>query len=225
MFSQNSANHENVEFLMIRVMIVDDHAIVRQGLRQVIESANDLGVCKEASSGREAISIASAGECDVVLPDISMPDAHGIDVLKHIKQARPQVAVIMLSMHPEDQYGLRALRAGASGYLTKDCEATELIEAIHKAHDGRKYISSSIAQLIAEDIGGQKGDLPNKILSDREYQILCMIAAGKRIKDIAGNLGLSPKTVSTYRNRLLHKLNLQTNEQLTSYARNHRLLD
>ncbi len=206
-------------------MIVDDHAIVRQGLKQVIENAKDLAVCKEASSGREAIASAIAGDCDVVLLDITMPDAHGIDVLKHIKQARPEIAVIILSMHAEDQYGLRALRAGASSYLTKDCEASELIEAIQKAHAGRKYISSSIAQLIADDIGSYKGDLPNEILSDREYQILCMIAAGKRIKDIADNLGLSPKTVSTYRNRLLHKLNMQTNEQLTSYARNHRLLD
>ncbi len=206
-------------------MIVDDHAIVRQGLKQVIENTKDLSVCKEASSGREAIASATAGDCDVVLLDISMPDTHGIDVLKHIKQARPEIAVIILSMHAEDQYGLRALRAGASSYLTKDCEASELIEAIQKAHAGRKYISSSIAQLIADDIGSYKGDLPNEILSDREYQILCMIAAGKRIKDIADNLGLSPKTVSTYRNRLLHKLNMQTNEQLTSYARNHRLLD
>jgi two-component system, NarL family, invasion response regulator UvrY len=208
---------------MIRIMIVDDHAIVRKGLKQVIENTKGMTVSKETASGREAISAAAEGKCDVVLLDISMPDTHGIDVLKHIKFNRPDMAVIMLSMHPEDQYGLRALRAGASGYLTKDCDASELIEAIQSAYNGRKYISSSIAQLIAEDLGGQKGALPHEILSDREYQILCMLAAGKRIKDIAENLGLSPKTVSTYRNRLLHKLNLQTNEQIISYARNHGL--
>jgi two-component system, NarL family, invasion response regulator UvrY len=208
---------------MIRVMIVDDHAIVRKGLKQVIENTKEMTVSKETGSGREAIAAAAEGKCDVVLLDISMPDTHGIDVLKHIKFNRPDMAVIMLSMHPEDQYGLRALRAGASGYLTKDCDASELIEAIQSVYKGRKYISSSIAQLIAEDLGGQKGALPHEILSDREYQILSMLAAGKRIKDIAENLGLSPKTVSTYRNRLLHKLNLQTNEQIISYARNHGL--
>lgn len=206
-------------------MIVDDHAIVRKGLKQVIENTKNMMVSMETGSGREAIAAASAGLCDVVLLDISMPDTHGIDVLKHIKFSRPDMAVIMLSMHPEDQYGVRALRAGASGYLTKDCDASELIEAIESAYKGKKYISSSIAQLIAEDIGGHKGNMPHEILSDREYQILCMVAAGKRIKDIAETLGLSPKTVSTYRNRLLHKLKLQTNEQLISYARNHKLSD
>jgi two-component system, NarL family, invasion response regulator UvrY len=209
---------------MIRIMIVDDHAIVRKGLKQVIESTHDLMVTKETGSGREAISFAGEGRCDVVLLDISMPDTHGIDVLKHIKFSRPEVGVIMLSMYPEDQYGLRALKAGASGYLTKDCDAYELIEAIRSAHQGRKYLSSSIAQLIAEDIGGQKTEHPHEVLSDREYQILCMIASGKRIKHIAETLGLSPKTVSTYRNRLLHKLKLQTNEQIISYARNNNLI-
>lgn len=210
---------------MIRIMIVDDHAIVRQGLRQVIENTDGLKVSREAASGREAISQATSGHCDIVLLDLSMPDTHGIDVLKHIRQIRPEIGVIILSMHPEDQYGLRALKAGASGYLTKDCESEELIDAIRKVYRGRKYISPGIAEIIAEDVGGKKAILPHEILSDREYQILCMIAGGKRIKDIADTLGLSPKSVSTYRSRLLHKLNLKSNEQLCSYARNHHLLD
>jgi DNA-binding NarL/FixJ family response regulator len=184
-------------------MIVDDHAIVRQGLIQVIETGNNMTVCKETASGREAISFASAGRCNLVLLDISLTDTDGIDVLKHIKQARPDIGVIILSMHSESQYGLRALRAGASGYLTKDCEASELIEAIKKVHGGRKYITPAIAQLMADDIHRSNHCLPHETLSDREYQVLCMLAKGKRIKDIAGNLGLSPKSVSTYRNRLL----------------------
>ncbi|MCF8025973.1 MAG: response regulator transcription factor [Desulfobacteraceae bacterium] len=206
-------------------MIVDDHAIVRQGLTQIIETGSNMTVSKETASGREAISFASAGRCNLVLLDISLTDTDGIDVLKHIKQARPDIGVIILSMHPEGQYGLRALRAGASGYLTKDCEASELIEAIKKVYGGRKYITPAIAQLMADDIHRLHHCLPHESLSDREYQVLCMLAKGKRIKDIAGNLGLSPKSVSTYRNRLLQKLKLQNNEQLTSYVRQHHLID
>jgi two-component system, NarL family, invasion response regulator UvrY len=210
---------------MIRIMIVDDHAIVRQGLRQIIEKGNNTTVCKETASGREAITLASDGACDLVLLDISLTDTDGLDVLKHIKQARPDVGVIILSMHSENQYGLRALRAGASGYLTKDCEGSELMEAIKKVHGGRKYISSAIAKLLADDISPSKHCLPHERLTDREYQTLCMLAKGKRIRDIADHLGLSPKSVSTYRNRLLQKLKLQNNEQLTSYVREHHLID
>lgn len=210
---------------MIRIMIVDDHTVARQGLRQVIETSSNMRVCKATASGREAISFASAGNCDLVLLDISLPDTHGIDVLKQIKHARQDIGVIILSMHPEDQYGLRALRAGASGYLTKDCEASELIKAIQKVHGGRKYVSPSMAQLMADNISSPNNCPPHETLSDREYQILCMIAKGKPVKDIATNLGLSPKSVSTYRTRLLHKLKLQNNEQLTSYARQHDLVN
>ncbi len=206
-------------------MIVDDHAIVLQGLTQIIETGNNMTVCRKTASGREAVSVASAGACDLVLLDISLTDTDGIDVLKRIKQARPDIGVIILSMHSENQYGLMALRAGASGYLTKDCEASELMEAIKTVHGGRKYISPAIAQLMANDISRSNHCLPHESLSDREYQVLCMLAKGKRIKDTADNLGLSPKTVSTYRNRLLQKLKLQNNEQLISYVRQHRLLD
>ena len=207
-------------------MIVDDHAIVLQGLTQLIETGNNMTVCKKTASGREAVSFASAGACDLVLLDISLTDTDGIDVLKQIKQARPDIGVIILSMHPENQYGLMALQAGASGYLTKDCEASELMEAIKKVHGGRKYISPAIAHLMADDdISPQNHYLPHEKLSTREYQVLYMLAKGKRIKDIAENLGLSPKSVSTHRNHLLQKLKLQNNEQLTSYAHQHRLLD
>ena len=210
---------------MIRVMIVDDHSIVRQGLTQVIRAWNNQAVFKETASGREAISFASSGKCDLVLLDITLPDTHGIDVLKHIKNARPDMNVIMLSMHPEEFYALRALKAGASGYLSKSCDASELIDAIEKVSSGRKYITPAVLQLMVDDLDRSKDSLPHEALSDREYQILCMIGQGRRVKDIADNLGLSAKSVSTYRNRVLQKLKMRTNEQLSSYARNHRLVD
>jgi len=210
---------------MIRVLLADDHNIFRQGLKEIIENTPDIKVAAEASTGRQAIKEALSENCDVVMLDLTLPDIHGIDVLKQIKQACPEKAVIVLTMHPEEQYGLRALRSGAAGYLTKECEAEELISAVRKAHTGGVYITPCFAEHIAGNSSGNKGILPHEILSDREFQLLCMIAAGKRIKDIAENLSLSPKTVSTYRNRLLQKLNLKTNEQLTTYAINHKLLD
>lgn len=206
---------------MIRILLADDHTIFRQGLKEILEYEADLTVIKEALSGREAVSQAIDGDCDVVLLDISMPDIHGLDVLKQIKQSHPGMAVIILSMHSEEHYGLRALKAGASGYLTKDCEAAELIAAIRKVGSGGLYVSSRLCELIAGSAGRQKGVTPDEILSDREYQVLGMIASGKRIKAIAENLGVSPKTVSTYRHRLLEKLSMKTNEDLCTYAHHH----
>ncbi|MFW6081873.1 MAG: response regulator [Desulfosalsimonas sp.] len=210
---------------MIRILLADDHTIFRQGLREILESEPDFKVTQEAISGREAISRALAGECDVVLLDVSMPDIHGLDVLKQIKQSHPDIAVIILSMHSEEHYGLRALKAGASGYLTKDREAAELISAIRKVNSGGFYVSSRLSELIAGHAGRNKGITPEDILSDREYQVLTMIASGCQIKSIAEKLGVSPKTVSTYRHRLMEKLNMKTNEELCTYARHHGLLD
>ena len=146
-------------------------------------------------------------------------------MLKQIKYARPHISVIILSMHPDEQYGLRALKAGASGYLTKDCGIDELIEAVRKAYNGGIHCSSRLTELLADSFYGKKAAVPQEILSDREFQILVMLASGARIKSIADKLGLSPKTVSTYRSRLLVKLKLKTNEQLNAYARHHGLLD
>lgn len=209
---------------MLRVMIVDDHAIVRQGLKLIISAWNNQVVFKEIASGREAISIVSTAKFDLVLLDIGLSDTHGIDVLKHIINVRPDMGVIMLSMHPEEFYALRALKAGASGYLTKSCDTSELIDAIENVCSGRKYITPAVVKLMVDDLNRSKDSLPHEVLSDREYQILCMIGQGKRVKDIADNLGLSAKSVSTYRNRVLHKLKMQNNEQLSSYARNLRLI-
>ncbi|MFW5931025.1 MAG: response regulator [Desulfosalsimonas sp.] len=210
---------------MIRILLADDHTIFRQGLKEILESEPDLTVTMEAVSGRETVAQAMAGDCDMVLLDISMPDIHGLDVLKQIKQSCPDTAVIILSMHSEEHYGMRALKAGASGYFTKDGEAAELIAAIRKVDSGGIYISSRLSELIAENTLRNKGVTPEEFLSDREYQVLGMIASGKRSKAIAEKLGVSPKTVSTYRHRLLEKLNMKTNEQLCTYARHHGLLD
>lgn len=210
---------------MIRILLADDHTIFRQGLKAVLEKEPELEVVQETSSGRKAVSLVAAREADVVLLDISMPDAHGLDVLKQIRQVSPSIGILVLSMHPVAQYGLRVLRAGGSGYLTKDCEAAELIAAIRKVSDGQMYISAALSGLIAGNAFKKEGIAPHEILSDRELQILIMIAAGRRVKDIAGRLGVSPKTVSTYRHRLLQKLHMEGNEELCTYARNHGLLD
>jgi DNA-binding NarL/FixJ family response regulator len=210
---------------MIRILLADDHTLFRQGLKEIIEGADGLAVACEAASGREAVSRAGQEALDVVLLDLSMPDLHGLDVLKQIRLSCPETAVLILTMHPEAQYGIRALRAGASGYLTKDCEADEVIGAIRRVHSDRLYISETLSERLACSRFGRRAVTPEEVLSDREYQILGMIGAGKRVKDIAESLGLSPKTVSTYRHRLLEKLQLQTNEELCTYARNNGLLD
>ncbi len=210
---------------MIRILLADDHTIFRQGLKEILDSEKDLTVAREAVSGREAVEHALAGDCEVMVLDISMPDIHGLDILKQIKHSRPDMAVIILSMHSEEHYGLRALKAGAAGYLTKDRDAAELISAIRKVSSGGFYVSSQLSGLIAGHAGKQKGINPEEILSDREYQVLRMIGSGKQIKAVAEKLGVSPKTVSTYRHRLLEKLNMKTNEDLSAYARHHGLLD
>jgi len=210
---------------MIRILLADDHTIFRKGIKKILENETDLTVIKETSSGRETVDYVIADSCDVVLLDLSLPDTPGLDVLKQIKYARPDISVIILSMHSDEQYGLRALKAGASGYLTKECEIDELIEAVRKAYNGGVYCSSRLTKLLAYSFYGKNGAAPQEILSDREFQILVLLASGARIKTIAENLGLSPKTVSTYRCRLLEKLNLKTNEQLNAYARHHGLLD
>lgn len=210
---------------MIRILLADDHTIFRQGLKAVIEKEADLEVVQETSTGREAVSLAAAHKADVVLLDISLPDTHGLDVLKQIRQTSPSIAILILTMHPVAQYGQRVLKAGGSGYLTKDCEAAELFAAIRKVREGQIYISPALSEFITGNAFKQEGLAPHEFLSDRELQILIMIATGRRVKDIAERLGLSPKTVSTYRHRLLQKLHMEGNEELCTYARNNGLLD
>ncbi|RJX34195.1 MAG: DNA-binding response regulator [Oxalobacter sp.] len=209
----------------IRVLIADDHAIVREGLKQILADNKDIMVAGEARNGAEAVKLAREGDCDVVLMDISMPDRSGIEVLKQIKKEIPQLCVLMLSMHREDLYAIRSLKAGAAGYLNKQSAPNELVNAIRMVASGMKYISPELAQVLARQIGEDQDAPLHEALSDREYQTLTMIASGKSVSDIAEELSLSVKTVSEYRARLLAKMKLKNSAELTHYAIKHRLVE
>ena len=203
---------------ILRVLIADDHAIVREGLKQILADTGDIVVAGDAGSGLEAIKMARAGAFDVMLLDISMPDRSGIEVLKQVRQEFPKLAVLMLSMHREDQYAIRSLKAGASGYLNKQSAPDELVTAIRQVAQGHKYISPALAQQLANQIGDDREIAPHETLSDREYQTMMMIASGKTVSEIAAELVLSVKTISMYRSRLLQKMKLRHNAELTHYA-------
>ncbi len=202
----------------IRILIADDHAIVRHGLRQILSDSEDMVVSGEAKSGVQALQMARQGEWDVVLMDVSMPDKNGIDTLKQLKKEYPKLPVLMLSMHPEEQYAIRALKAGASGYLTKQSAPELLVTAIRQVANGKKYVSPSLAEELANAITEDSDRPPHEKLSDREYQTLVMISSGKTLTQIAEELKLSVKTVSVYRARLLEKMKLKNNAELTHYG-------
>lgn len=202
----------------MRILIVDDHAIVRQGLRQILTESNEAIVIKEADCGAEAIRQVREGEWDVVILDISLPDRNGIDTLKQIKKEYPRIPVLMLSMHEEGLYAIRALKAGASGYITKQSAPSELMTAIHQVARGRKYLTATLAEAMADSLGTNYDRPLHETLSDREYQTLCLIASGKSLTDVAEEMCLSVKTVSVYRGRLLEKMKLKNNAELTHYA-------
>jgi DNA-binding NarL/FixJ family response regulator len=210
---------------MIRVLIVDDHTILRRGLSQIISETDDLEVAGEADSGAQAIKLARAQAFDVVLLDISMPDRNGLDTLKQLKKEKPKLAVLMLSMHPEEHYAMRALKAGASGYLTKQSAPALLVTAIRQVAQGRKYVSSELAEELAGTVGTDAGRPRHETLSDREYETLRLMASGKTVSEIAAELTLSVKTVSVYRARLLEKMQLKNNAELTYYAIKHNLVE
>jgi len=210
---------------MLRILIADDHPIVRQGLRQIIAEIPDMVVADEASNGDEVLSKARASHYDVVLLDISMPGIHGLDVMRQLKNERPRLPVLILSIHPEEQYAVRALRSGASGYLTKESAPDELITAIRKVSMGGKYVSSSLAERLAYELESIDEQLPHNTLSDREYQIMLFIASGKTVTEIADELSLSIKTISTYRSRILEKMKMKNNAELTYYAIKNHLVD
>lgn len=206
----------------IRVFIADDHAIVRAGLKQILADSPDMTVAGEAENGLDAIKLFRKTKCHVMLLDISMPDKSGIDVLKQVKKENPGLAVLMLSMHREDQYAIRSLKAGASGYLTKQSAPKELVTAIRQVAAGQKYVSAALAQELAALVGEDHTVPLHDTLSDREYQTLMMIASGKTVSVIAEELSLSVKTVSEYRARLLVKMKLKNSAELTHYAiKNH----
>jgi two-component system invasion response regulator UvrY len=203
---------------MIRILVADDHAVVREGLKQIVRETSDMVVTGEAADGREVLRLIHEHDWDVVLLDIAMPGRGGLDILKELKAEKPRLPVLMLSMYPEEQYAVRALKAGASGYLTKESVPDELISAIRKVSAGGKYVSSSLAEKLAYDLETDAERPVHETLSDREYQVMCMIARGETLRNIADKLCLSIKTISTYRSRILEKMRMKNNAEIMHYA-------
>ena len=202
---------------MIKAIVVDDHPVVRRGLKQIIEDEPDMEVAGEAINAGECFSLVRKTDCTLVVLDITLPDRNGFDVLKQLKYEHPNLPILILSVHPEDQYGLRFIKAGASGYLMKEGAPDELVKAIRKVNAGGKYVSASLAEKLVSHLDASDKP-PHENLSNREFQILCMIAQGKSLKSIADELCVSEKTVSTYRSRIMEKMKIGTNSGLTRYA-------
>jgi two-component system invasion response regulator UvrY len=209
---------------IIHFLIVDDHAIIRQGLKQILADAFKKSVFGEAENGNEALKKIPDQPWDVVLLDISMPGGNGLDVLQQLVGARADMAVLVLSMHPEDQFALRALKGGAAGYITKNTASEEVVGAVKRVLTGGKYISSALAESLAAGLTPASGRSPHETLSQREAQVLLLIAVGKSTKEIASDLVLSVKTVSTYRSRILDKMKFKTNADIIRYAMHEKLV-
>lgn len=210
---------------MIKILIADDHAIVREGLKQIVSETTDIAVNGEAVNGQQVLELVKTGDWDVILLDIAMPGRGGIDTLKQLKLEKPALPVLVLSIYPEEQYAMRALKAGASGYLTKESAPEELIAAIRKVSHGGKYISSSLAEKLAIRVDREIEKPLHENLSDREYQVVLMIASGKTVKEIADELSLSIKTISTNRARALKKMGMKNNAEITYYVIKQGLID
>jgi two-component system, NarL family, invasion response regulator UvrY len=208
---------------VIQVLIVDDHSIVRKGLKQIIAESPGLAVGGEADNGQSALDLARTRHFDVAIVDISMPGRGGLDLLKDLRLEMPELKIIILSMHAEEQYAIRCLRDGASAYITKECATDELVNAIHTVARGKRYITPSLVERLAAYIGTDSDRLPHEGLSDREMQVFSLVVAGISMGDIAGKLNLSVKTVSTYRKRILEKMGMENNSQLIRYALEHKL--
>lgn len=208
----------------IEILIADDHPIVRAGFTQVIADTGDMVVAAEAGNGAEVLNLIRKRDFDVILLDISMPGRNGLEVIKDIKALKPKIPVLFLSIYPEEQYAIRALRAGAAGYLTKASAPHELIAAIRKVTSGGKYISAALAERLSDYIGTDPDKAPHERLSDRELQVMLMIASGMTVSQIAQELCLSVKTVSTYRSHILEKMKLKNNAEITLYAVQNKLI-
>lgn len=206
----------------IKVIITDDHAILRAGLKQILAETDNITVVGEAQNAAEAIKLGRTSDADVMLLDIGLPDRNGIEALKYIKRENTHMAVLMLSMYMEDQYAVRALKSGASGYVSKQRASSELVNAIEIVAKGKKYITPEVAEILANQVGQENTKAPHETLSDREFQTLIMISSGYSVTEIADKLALSVKTISMYRTRLLEKMQLRHNADLTHYAiKNH----
>jgi DNA-binding NarL/FixJ family response regulator len=208
-----------------RILIVDDHAVVRDGVKRIFEEQPGITAFGEASTGPEAVMLAQQKPWDVAVLDLSLGDTSGLEVLKELKQVRPKLPVLILSMHSEEQYARRAFKAGAAGYITKDSPRAELVEAINRVIEGRRYVSSALAEKLAADLEQGTSHAPHQALSDREYEVMCLIASGKTLSQIAELLSLSDKTISTYRARVLVKMGMKTSAEITHYAIQNKLVD
>lgn len=209
---------------MLRILIADDHAIIRKGLRQILLEEYPSAIIEEVSDAEGAINKTITSQWDVVICDLSMPGRSGLDVLQHVKQNFPKLPVLILSIHPEEQYAIRAIKAGAAGYLSKDAATDELVKAVQRILQGRKYISSSLAEIMASELDQDTAKRPHDLLSDRELHVFKLIAAGKGVSEIAEKLSLSITTVSTYRARILEKMDIKTNADMTRYALENKLI-
>ena len=212
--------------MKIKVFIVDDHALVRRGLRQILQEGEDIEVVGEAGDYGGLVSGMRTIDFDVLVLDISMPGKNGIDALKQVLKDRPRLKALIVSMYPEDQFALRALKAGAKGYLTKTSGTEKLVEAVRQIAAGRKFVTPEVAMALMENVGGDEAEGPRHAqLSDREFQTLRLIASGRKLSEIASDMALSAKTVSVYRARLLEKMRMKNNAELTRYALENRLLE
>lgn len=210
---------------MIRVFIVDDHAILRRGIRDILTDGEGIDVVGEAQEYNELRTKLRGLQVDILLLDVNLPGKNGIDILKGLREEYPRLKVLMLSMYPEDQYAVRAIKAGAYGYLNKASAPEQLLDAVAQIVAGRRFITPEIAQSLADNLASDSEELPHTKLSDREFQTLCLMASGKRLADIAAAMALSPKTVSVYRARILEKMAMSNNAELTHYALKHGLVE
>ena len=210
---------------MIKILIADDHGIISKGIKHILSRTSDIEVTAEAITGQEALEKIWTSHFDLVILDISLPGRNGLEILKQIKSQKPKLPVLILSMYPEEQYAVRVLRAGASGYLTKESDKNELVEAIRRIAEGKKYITPSLAEKLASELEPSNDKALHERLSDREYHILCLIAKGKSSNEIAEELALSVKTVSTHRARVLEKMGMKSNAELTYYAVQSKLVE
>ena len=203
---------------MINILIADDHAIVRNGLVRILEKSGKMKVVAELGNGNDALNWLRKHNCDVALLDISMPGLNGIDLLKHLQKEKPKLPVLILSNYAEDQYAVRLIKSGASGYLTKGCTPAIVVDAVNQVASGKKYITPEVADLLANEVSALEGKLPHETLSNREFQVFLQFASAKAVTEIAETLALSTKTVSTYRTRIMEKMNLCNNHELMRYA-------
>jgi len=210
---------------MINILVVDDHALIRKGLIKLLENSSGMKVSGEADTGEQAIKMARQKHFDVVLLDLSLPDKHGMDVLKLLKDDHPDIKVIVLTMFPEDQYGMRALKAGAVGYINKQSAPENLVGAIKHVLNGKKYISETLTEQLLNNLIGDSQELLHQSLSNREYQTLCLMSSGNSLTEISEIMNLSPKTVSVYRGRMLEKMHFKNNAEAVHYAIANQLVD